>query len=144
MTPGSPPLYFPWDPVNHLLCCLKWCDSFQAIFCPVSAQWLIPGGGGGAFPHLLNVMNHNTALGRNSTLALLEMSVSQTVRTEQSGGLLVGEAAQVCKAYFKTIICIYLDGDDNAGLCHPAPFAFLGRRVGIKCGLKSTFASKQT
>lgn len=99
---------------------------------------------GGAFPHLLNVMNHNTALGRNSTLASLEMSVSQTVRTEQSGGLLVGEAAQVCKAYFKTVICIFLDGDDNAGLCHPAPFAFLGRRVGIKCGLKSTFASKQT
>ena len=77
-------------------------------------------------------------------LASPERSVSQTVRTEQSGGLLVGEAAQVCEAYFKTIICIFLDGNDNAGLCHSVPFAFLGRRVGIKCGLKSIFASKQT
>ena len=66
------------------------------------------------------------------------------MRTEQSGGLLMGEAAQVCKAYLKTVICIFLDGDDNAGLCHPAPFAFLRRHVEITCGLKSTFACKQT
>lgn len=58
-------------------------------------------------------------------LASPERSVSQTVRTEQSRGLSVGEAAQVCEAYFKTIICIFLDGNDNAGLCHSAPFAFL-------------------
>lgn len=59
-------------------------------------------------------------------LASPEMSVSQTARTEQSGGLLVGEAAQVCEACFKTAICISLDGNDDAGLCHSAPLLFLG------------------
>ena len=120
-TQASRPLYFPRDPVNHLSYPLPWCDSFQAIFCPVSAQWLVSGE---ALPRLLNVMSHSlhvVGTPRSLHQSWVDSNNKNRAKKWPSRGWSCPGPSQ---PYFKTLICIFLDGDDSTGLCHFALFAF--------------------
>ena len=89
-----------------------------------------------ALSHLFNVMNHNTALHRNSTVTLPEICInnkSSLAKRSPSCGWSPG----LSRGYFKTTICISLDSYDNVGLCNFVPFAFIRRHICIKCTVET-------